>query len=833
MLGLNTISRKLPLVLVASAAIVSLGVGTGSYLIGSQMVADMTQRQLASLAYERAKQAQGFLDAVRGDLTTTGNSQATNQALRDFANAWAQLKGDPSALVQGFVTDNPNPPEERMNLDAGPDNLSYSVSHSKYNRGFRQQLLAHGYSDIYLVGADGNIYYSVRKADDFTLNVTADGGPLAATGLARVFAEATAQEGPGGPVVFADFEPYPIDGSMSAFVGQSMWNPGTGRLLGVLAIRFRPDLLGEVVQDRQGLGETGETLVVGADGTLRVDSIFDEENNILKTRLDSPVIESAIAGTSAQGFMSTYRNTDMLVAAAPVATSPGWAVAGLMAKSEAFAPIDTLRNTMLAVGCALLLIAAGLGLLFSRSVTQPISRLTGTMKALAEGNLDVEIKGAQRTDEIGDMARTVEVFRDNALKINAMTDEERKASEARRIERTSMMQALQAAFGAVVNAAQQGDFSRRVEAEFPDAELNEIAASINNLVQTVDRGLGETGRVLSALANTDLTHRVEGEYQGAFAQLKTDTNAVAEKLSEIVGQLKATSRNLKTATSEILSGANDLSERTTKQAATIEETSAAMEQLATTVMGNAKTAKEATTVAAEVTRTAEEGGVVMGRATEAMERITASSGKISNIIGLIDDIAFQTNLLALNASVEAARAGEAGKGFAVVAVEVRRLAQSAAQASSEVKELVEQSSTEVKTGSKLVSEAAQKLEAMLTAARSSSEMMDGIARQSQDQAASIEEVGAAVRQMDEMTQHNAALVEQTNASIERTEEQATELDQIVDIFRLEDSGAAPVRAASEKRPAGGIMALKEKVQSAAKTYLSRGNTAIDKEWAEF
>src|SRR5690606_8661951 len=103
----------------------------------------------------------------------------------------------------------------------------------------------------------------------------------------------------------------------------------------------------------------------------------------------------------------------------------------------------------------------------------------------------------------------------------------------------------------------------------------------------------------------------------------------------------------------------------------------------------------------------------------------------------------------------------------------------------------------------------------------------------QDQAASIEEVGAAVRQMDEMTQHNAALVEQTNASIERTEEQATELDQIVDIFRLEDGGAAPVRAASEKRPAGGIMALKEKVQSAAKTYLSRGNTAIDKEWAEF
>jgi len=230
---------------------------------------------------------------------------------------------------------------------------------------------------------------------------------------------------------------------------------------------------------------------------------------------------------------------------------------------------------------------------------------------------------------------------------------------------------------------------------------------------------------------------------------------------------------------------------------------------------------------------------VMLKATNAMERITASSGKISNIIGLIDDIAFQTNLLALNASVEAARAGEAGKGFAVVAVEVRRLAQSAAQASSEVKGLIEQSGAEVKTGSKLVTEAASKLEAMLTAARSSNELMDSIAKQSQDQAASIEEVNAAVRQMDEMTQHNAALVEQTNASIERTEEQATELDRIVEVFTIsgqdERGRAAPPKAGSGPTFSRGIKGLQERVKSAAKSYLAHGNTALaqDKDWQEF
>jgi methyl-accepting chemotaxis protein len=185
----------------------------------------------------------------------------------------------------------------------------------------------------------------------------------------------------------------------------------------------------------------------------------------------------------------------------------------------------------------------------------------------------------------------------------------------------------------------------------------------------------------------------------------------------------------------------------------------------------------------------------MNRATEAMDRITQSSGKISNIIGLIDDIAFQTNLLALNASVEAARAGEAGKGFAVVAVEVRRLAQSAAQASSEVKGLIEQSGVEVTGGTKLVAEAAQMLVSMLDAARESSDLIEAIAAASQDQSSAIEEVGSAVRQLDEMTQHNAALVEETNASIEQTEAQATALDRIVDVFALEGEDVPGARAA--------------------------------------
>ena len=499
---------------------------------------------------------------------------------------------------------------------------------------------------------------------------------------------------------------------------------------------------------------------------------------------------------------------------------------------------STLYPVLVVLGVLVLIVAAAAAITVLKGVLAPLGALTGMMKRLAGGELDLAVSGTARKDEIGAMAQAVEVFRENGLKVRAMGEEERvlaDAAQRRAAEAATMGKGLTEA----VSAASRGDFSKRIPVDFSQENLNSLAGAVNTLMEMVDRGLVDTGAVLSAVANADLTRRVTGDYEGAFLRLKDDTNSVADKLADIVGQLKGTSGSLKLATGEILSGANDLSERTTKQAATIEETSAAMEQLAATVLQNAQRASEASGVAATVTRTAEEGGQVMSAANDAMERITASSVRISNIIGLIDDIAFQTNLLALNASVEAARAGEAGKGFAVVAVEVRRLAQSAAEASKEIKQLIEQSGKEVAGGSRLVADAASKLVAMLTAARSSNELMDGIATESREQASAIEEVTVAVRQMDEMTQHNAALVEEINASIEQTESQAGDIDRIVDIFTLAEAArsqspkaSAPAALEPAIRPTG-IKGLQEKVKQAARSYLSHGSAAVSTDWSEF
>jgi methyl-accepting chemotaxis protein len=345
------------------------------------------------------------------------------------------------------------------------------------------------------------------------------------------------------------------------------------------------------------------------------------------------------------------------------------------------------------------------------------------------------------------------------------------------------------------------------------------------------------GAQLARLADGDLTATIDQKFSGDLEQVREAYNGTVGTIRDIVGRLRGASAGLKTATGEILSGANDLADRTTKQAAAVEETSAALEQLSATVSDNAKRATSASAKARTVTSIAAETNGVMKEANDAMERISASSTKISNIIGLIDDIAFQTNLLALNASVEAARAGDAGKGFAVVAVEVRRLAQSAAGASSDVKALIEQSSIEVTTGSRKVSEATGKVTSMLDGIHENGVLIEEITRATAEQSSAISELTSSVKQVDEMTQHNAALVEETNAAIEQTESQAVELDRIVEVFVVDDSGerAVAVAASRPRASAQPPRAVRGKTAAAAaRTYLSEGNAALKSdEWNEF
>ena len=412
------------------------------------------------------------------------------------------------------------------------------------------------------------------------------------------------------------------------------------------------------------------------------------------------------------------------------------------------------------------IIAIGM-IAINRWVVKPLNGLTGVMRQLAAGNLSVAVPSQERSDEVGHMARAVVVFRDagvEKLRLESETNDQRVQGEA--------------------------DQRRNAEAQTRAAE--EQAQAMRALAD----GLGR-------LSDGDLTYRLSDGFTEAYAQIRDDFNATIAQLQETIGAIAAATREVSNTAAEISSSTSDLSQRTEQQAATLEETSASMEQISVTVKNNAGNAQEANQFAGSARQVADRGGEVVKLAVTAVARIEGSSHKISDIIGVIDEIARQTNLLALNAAVEAARAGEAGRGFAVVASEVRSLAQRSSQAAKDIKELISSSTNQVQEGVELVNQAGASLTEILESIKRVVDVTTDISSASAEQSIGIDQVNAALVRMDEVTQQNSALVEQNAAAAKALEQQSRSMDERVGFFRLDTQAPkarhTPASTATMKR----------------------------------
>ncbi len=993
-----TLRKKLVISLLAACLVPLTVVG----LVSTQMAKNAMQaqafNQLESLREVKRGQIEDYFEQIRNQAITFSEDAMIVDAVREFRSSFKELveesglspieianqreavlnyytnefgaeyaqrnntRVDVTALTPTtsapiiaqykYIAANPNPLGNKEALDSAGDGTRYSRTHAIYHPRIRNYLQKFEYYDIFLLDPDtGTIVYSVFKELDFATSLTT--GPYRNTNFARAFEQARTL-GPGDSTILVDFEPYlPSYEAAASFIASPIYDGA--ELAGVLIFQMPVGKINAIMQERTGLGESGETYLIGSDKLMRSQSRFVDENTILATPVDTQATADLIAGQTDSNIVDDYRGISVLSSYTPMNIEGlNWGLLAEIDEAEAFSSIGQLTSTIVIAVVAGSLLAIALAFFLARSVGRVLGAdptrlgevvtaianddltndfsgeksLTGVYEGIAtmqrnlkdriaadraalqkngrirqaldtvDGNVliadadnqiiymnkamtslmhnaETEFRKTLPDFEAGEiMGRCIEQFyssdsmhqvlgtlktshtsevdlgeRTIRMVTNPVFDDagERLGTVVEWTDRTQEI-GVEQEVAHVVGCALRGDLSKRIELQGKSGFFETLSTGVNDLVTISQRIIDDTVRVLSAIASGDLQETIDEDFEGSFGRLKQDANATVEKLTEVVTNIQSSAGSVKLAAGEISKGNADLSIRTERQAAKLGETTSSINEMTTTVRRNADNAAQANQLAKAAREQAEIGGSIVGQAVTAMEKINQSSNKISEIIGVIDEIAFQTNLLALNASVEAARAGDQGRGFAVVASEVRNLASRSAAAAKEIKDLIDDSGDKVKDGSRLVNESGETLQEIVAGVKKVTDIVGEIAGASQEQSEGISEVNETIVQMDELTQQNSALVEEAAAASESLGDQADHLDSLMAFFRVNgDKRERPQDESSAKHPdnlerrsgdrpwgptKGDAYRPSNDVNDAAPDRLGQAN-GTDAEWAEF
>jgi methyl-accepting chemotaxis protein len=458
--------------------------------------------------------------------------------------------------------------------------------------------------------------------------------------------------------------------------------------------------------------------------------------------------------------------------------------------------------------CLIAIMVVGLSLLFSRMVIKPLGRITEAARWISKGDLSQTIDHASH-DEIGTLAQSFRELMDYIKEIaNAAEDLSRgnlsseiRARSDRDVLSKNFMRAKEALSGIVeenktlIHAALQGRLSARGKADRFQGAYRDLIQAINQMMDAIVAPINEAACVLEKVANKDLTVRMQGDYQGDYAKIKTMLNTAVGNLDEGLTQVSISSEQVAMASLQINSSSQSLASGASEQASTLEEVTSSLQEMSSMIKQNAGNAQEARSLSDHARDSAEKGVHSMRRLSSAVERIKASADQTAKIVKTIDEIAFQTNLLALNAAVEAARAGDAGKGFAVVAEEVRNLAMRSAEAAKNTATLIEESVRNADGGVVINQEVLKNLEEIHMQVNKVSEVMSEIAAASDQQSQGVDQISSGVHQMNLITQQNAATSEESAAASEQLSSQAETMRVMVASFKLNLNGQSPVLVA--------------------------------------
>ncbi len=804
------------------------------------------------------------------------------------------------AVQHAYIADNPFPAQDKLSLDAAENNTTYDRAHARFHTETRHYLEAFGYYDIMLVDLSGRVVYTVFKEMDFGTNLLT--GPLAGSGLAQAFEEG-AKLLSEKDTAFIDFQPYiPSYNAPAAFLSSPIF--ASGEMIGVVVFQLPIDKITSYLSQRSGMGETGETYMIGPELLMRSDSFRDPEQHSLigsfkspeTAKIDTTTALAALAGDSGWDIIDGYTGERVLSAYAPVHIAEGvqWALLAELSEAEAFSTRDAMIASneeklaeskgmfamIITSGLALqLLFALGLGTLLSR----PIRRAVAYANAIAEGRLDNDIVRTS-SDEIGDLLGALATMQHNLCEriarearirqaldraaaavmvvdpegqiiyINAalqrmLTDIDADirtlnpsflASEvlgsplhellgaqlpvaevlSRRPttceikvgQRTLSIQgnevlsedrdwlgtviqwqdrsvelAIEAEMTGAVRAAAAGDFSCRIPAAGKTGFFAVLTEGFNKVLQTCEEGIRDISEVMASLANGNLNTHIDHEYSGMFGRLSVDVNTTVQRLRSSIGQIREKTSSLAALASSIQDTSQGLRAGAASQASSIEETNAAIVEMAASFAQNSDSAQMTNEIASESARAARSGG-------EAVERSVDAMRKIAEKVTVIEEIAGQTNLLALNAAIEAARAGQQGKGFAVVAEEVRKLAERSQTAAAEIGKFASQSVS-------VAENAGQQIGVIVPQIDKTAGLVQEIAAASMEQSAGADEIRSAITELDWVAQQNATNSEKLAVTADKLESDVQEMEKLLAFFAMGAQSAAPLAAVREREEA--------------------------------
>ncbi|MDO8840339.1 MAG: methyl-accepting chemotaxis protein [Parvibaculum sp.] len=630
-----SLAVKIP-ALVAIAALLSvIAVGTMSYLQAADALHAEAETRYTALAEARADALGSYLGSIREDLSVTAANSMVADALVAFDQGFREIDRDgrgAQVLQDLYIRGNPHPTGEKHKWDQAGDGSTYSTAHGTYHPWFRQLTEMRGYYDVFLISRSGDIVYSTFKELDFGTNLKS--GEWKTSDLAKVF-NAASDNATSGKIVFTDFAPYaPSNGAAASFITTPVMR--NGRFLGVLAFQMPIERINAVMQSSAGMGESGETYLVGADYLMRSDSRFSKTSTILETRIEGETVKAALAGESGIRNIRDYRGVPVLSAFRPFDfEGVRWAIIGEIDIEEMMIPANNMRNIAALIGLGVLIVLAAIGVFVARTITRPVSAMTGAMNMLAGGNHSVEIPATERRDEVGLMAKAVLVFKENMIRAKELAVKEAAAQEQRE-RRARAIDELTASFDNDVSAVLKTVASAATELQATSQNMSAIAE------ETSRQAVAVAGASDQASSNVQTVASATEELSSTVVEIGRQVTQSAEIAAQAVNEVTKTNDTVKSLAEaarrigDVVQLINDIAAQTNLLAlnATIEAARAGEAG-----KGFAVVASEVKSLANQTAQATEGITAQVSAIQNATDGAVTAMGSIGDIVGRVAEIA--------------------------------------------------------------------------------------------------------------------------------------------------------------------------------------------------